>query len=322
MKPIAPVFLLLLCSFFASAQNPLVKQWDKRYGGTKNDGMTGFEQTADGGYLISGASSSDSTGDKTQANWDTTPGMFTTGDLWLVKIDSLGNKQWDRRYGGIRQDYLGGMHQTADGGYIVGGANNVLVGGDVTPVGRGDIDIWLMKADAQGNKQWDKRFGGSITEIMHSLQITRDGGYILAGQSNSPADGDKTEASRGGNDFWIIKTDASGNKQWDRRFGGSSEDIPYSVRLTADGGYIIGGFTASDSSGDITERTRGNFDYWMVKIDSLGNKSWDKRFGGTSTDQCMDILQMPDGGYLLGGRASSDSSGDKSQHRRGRSEEH
>jgi hypothetical protein len=114
MKKLKLTFLLILLSEFVFGQNPLVKQWDKRFGGTSYDYLTSFQNTADGGYILGGFSSSDSSGNKTQDKWG-------GSNYWIVKIDSLGNKQWDKNYGGTNDDLLYSIHQTSDRGYIFGG---------------------------------------------------------------------------------------------------------------------------------------------------------------------------------------------------------
>ncbi len=115
-------------------------------------------------------------------------------------------------------------------------------------------------------KQWDKRFGGTDVDPLYSLQQTTDGGYILGGYSVSGIGGDKTEDSRGYWDYWIVKTDANGVKQWDKRFGGSDYDQLNSLQQTTDGGYILGGWSYSGIGGDKTEDSRGGSDYWIVKL--------------------------------------------------------
>src|SRR5204863_32675 len=149
----------------------------------------------------------------------------------------------------------------------------------------GNIDYWIVKTDSIGNKQWDKDFGGTNNDELFSIQQTADGGYILGGCSVSGISGDKTQVNWGDIDYWIVKTDSLGNKQWDKDFGGTSDDFLYSMQQTADGGYILGGISSSGISGDKTQVTWGNSDYWIVKTDSLGNKQWDKDFGGTVTEE-------------------------------------
>jgi hypothetical protein len=120
-------------------------------------------------------------------------------------------------------------------------------------------------------KQWDARFGGSDLDEFSSLQQTSDGGYILGGGSRSGISGDKTQTSFGGEDYWIVKTDALGIKQWDARFGGNSVDIFSSLQQTTNGGYILGGHSKSGISGDKTQASQGGYDYWIVKTDAGGS---------------------------------------------------
>jgi len=134
-------------------------------------------------------------------------------------------------------------------------------------------------------KMWDYRFGGTNQDILTCFRQTRDGGYILGGYSASDIGGDKTQASRGSYDYWIVKINDLGIKQWDREFGGIGNDRLYSIQQTIDGGYILGGYSDSGSGADKTQGTWGGVDYWIIKTDSLGNKLWDLDFGGSENDQ-------------------------------------
>jgi hypothetical protein len=297
------IFSFLQQSF---SQNPLVKQWDKRFGGTDDDWLFFFTQTSDGGYILAGNSWSNISGDKTQNIWG-------SHDYWIVKTDSLGNKQWDKDFGGTDEDWLNSVQQTVDGGYILGGYSTSDSSGDKTQNAWGFNDYWIVKTDSLSNKQWDKDFGGANLEDLSSIRQTADGGFILGGASNSNISGDKTQNSWGMFDYWIVKTDSLGNKQWDKDFGGTDDDWLFSVQQTADGGYILGGYSKSNIGGDKTQNTWGSEDYWIVKTDSLGNKQWDKNFGGTFLDLLVSIQQTADGGYILGGWSNSNSNGDKTQ---------
>ncbi len=176
------------------------------------------------------------------------------------------------------------------------------------------VCIFQFSALAQyPTKQWDFRFGGTGDEQMRAVVQTSDGGYIMGGYSASGISGDKTQASWGSNDFWVVKVDASGVKQWDARFGGTGGDDISSIQQTIDGGYILGGSSGSGISGDKTQSSRGSTDYWVVKITSSGVKQWDARFGGSSGETLSSIQQTTDGGYILGGYSMSGVSGDKTQ---------
>ncbi|MEO8086379.1 MAG: T9SS type A sorting domain-containing protein [Bacteroidota bacterium] len=311
---IAGLFLIFnLTSFVidcASAQNPLVKMWDSRFGGDSSDYLTCFQQTTDRGYILGGWSNSGVSGDKTQAVW----GGY---DYWIVKIDSLGNKQWDKNFGGDGDEELFCLQQTADGGYILGGLSTSGISGDKTQPNRDTAnyysDYWIVKIDSLGNKQWDKDFGTSSVEYLYSLQQTADGGYILGGTAGSQINGDKTQAGWGNLEYWIVKTDSLGNKEWDKDFGGTDYDQFSSLQQTADGGYILGGFSASGIGGNKTQSNWGDWDYWIVKIDSLGIIQWDKDFGGAQNDWLSSLQQTSDGGFILGGHSISGIGGDKTQ---------
>ncbi len=307
MKKALLVFIFSCCIFHLSfSQNPLVKVWDYRFGGMDSEMLKLFQQTSDHGFIIGGYSESGIGGDKTQNTW----GGF---DYWIVKIDSLGNKQWERDFGGVNADELLSLKQTSDGGYILGGLSFSGVSGNKTQPSWGNADIWIIKTDSFGNMQWDKDFGGTNGDALFSIEQTPDGGYILGGSSISGISGDKTQNTWGGYDFWIIKIDSIGNKLWDRDYGGTGEDRLYSLVQTSNGGYILGGSSMSDIGGDKTQDNWGIYDFWLVKIDSLGNKQWDKDFGGIEIDVLISIQQTSDNGYLLGGFSRSDISGDKSQ---------
>jgi len=283
-----------------------LKVWDKRFGGTGEDKLFSILQTSDGGCVIGGYSFSGIGGDKTQLAWG-------SSDYWIVKIDSMGNKEWDKDFGGFYYDILTSINQTTDHGFIIGGHSSSSISGDKTQGCWGGDDYWIVKTDSLGNKQWDKDFGGDLGDWLSSIQQTADGGYILAGTSESGIAGDKTQATNGGYDYWIVKTDSLGNKEWDKDFGGNGIDVLNSVQQTGDGGYILGGHSMSGINGDKTEVNWGASDYWIVKIDSLGNKLWDKDFGGTEYEVLHSIQQTSDSGFILGGISTSDISGNKSQ---------
>ena len=305
------IFLLFIFTFFifnfVFPQNPLVKMWDYRYGGTGGDNVLSIIQTTDNGYLLGGVSTSDISGDKTQNSRG-------SSDYWIVKLDSLGLMQWDKDFGGFDGEMLYAVQQTSDGGYILGGHSSSGIGGDKTQNVWGATDFWIVKIDSLGNKLWDKNYGGLGAETFTSLDQTDDGGYILGGWSDSDIGGDKTQDTWGnGYDYWIVRIDSVGNKLWDKDFGGTEFDILYSLQQTSDKGYILGGYSESGISGDKTQANQGIEDYWIVKTDSMGNKLWDKDFGGSEYDDLFALQQTTDGGYILGGTSASGISGDKTE---------
>ncbi len=294
------------------AQNNFQREWDYRYGGTKNEKLKVFLPTRDHGYLLAGSSISINDGDKTQ----TTNGAF---DYYVVKTNDVGVKLWDATFGGSLEDELTAAIQTGDGGFLLGGYSRSGISGDKSEAnwdvsGHDYPDYWVVKIDAQGVKQWDKRFGGIYDDRLTSLLIAGDDGYLLGGYSESFATGDKSQASLGGPDYWVVKIDANGNKIWDKTFGGNRNDQLTSMTTTKDNSVVLAGFTWSDQSADITEANRGisNFcDYWIMKMDMNGNKVWDKRYGGTTNDHLFSIIEANDQGLLMAGYSYSTIGGEK-----------
>lgn len=280
--------------------------WDNTIGGTNTDELNSIQQTADGGYILAGYSFSNSSSDKTEDN-------FGASDYWVVKLDASGTVEWDNSLGGTDYDYLNSVQQTQDGGYILGGRSFSNSSSDKTENRIGGYDFWVVKLNASGVKEWDKTIGGTRSERLNSIQQTDDGGYILGGNSESNSSSDKTEDNIGENDYWVVKLNASGTIEWDNTIGGTDEDYLSEIQLTNDGGYILGGYSRSNSSGDKSENAIGSYDYWVVKLNASGTLEWDNTIGGTNDDFLSSIQQTSDGGYILGGSSDSDSSDDKSE---------
>jgi hypothetical protein len=210
------------------------RQWNRTFGGTSWDKAKSVQQTSDGGYILAGFTGSYGAG---------------FSDLWLVKTDADGNEQWNKTFGGFDWDTAESVQQTSDNGYILAGYT--------FSYGAGSADVWLLKTDADGNKQWDRTFGGTGDDFASSVQQTADDGYILAGYTES--------LGAGSFDAWLIKADSEGNEQWNRTFGGAEMDSSFSVQQTADGGYILAGYTESYGA--------GSSDFWLIKVNGEGTNS-------------------------------------------------
>lgn len=167
------------------------------------------------------------------------------------------------------------------------------------------VSTRIILAQSTIVKQWDHTYGGNSNDGVRSIIQTSDGGYVLGGYTISDSSGEVSYNGLGESDFWVVKTDSNGNKLWDKRYGGTGMEGISSLQQTNDNGYILGGTTYSDASGDITQSTfdvGGNFgDIWIVKIDSIGQKVWDKRLGEYKEDRLVCVRQTKDGGYLVGG---------------------
>lgn len=309
LQPALVLLGLLFLPCLVAAQ-ALTVQWDKTLGGNGNDYLTVVLPTRDGGYLVGGHSDSGVSGNKSQAH-------LGNLDYWVVKLNSRGVPEWDRTLGGNGAEWLAGLQQTTDGGFLLAGKSESGIGGDRTQASRGSGDFWLVKLAADGTKLWDKALGGNGSDICWSLTPTRDGGCVLGGSSISGISGEKTETNRGSYDYWLVKLDAQGTQQWDKTLGGSGFDELHALQQTTDGGYLAAGYSSSDISGDKTQGCRGTNDYWVVKLGANGAKQWDKTFGGDSYEQLCSVQLMPDGGYLLLGSSMSDATGDKTEASRG-----
>lgn len=311
MKQAISFFILITTTLLCSAQTGFIKQWDYRYGSVSREpGVNALLQTADGGYLIGSATDAQLGGDVSEAS-------FGNFDFWVIKLDSLGHKQWDKRFGGTDNDFLIDMIKTPDGGYVLGGNSYSGINGNKSEASRGQLDYWIVKIDSIGNKQWDKTLGGIGNDYFSSLLGTNDGGYIIGGISFSPLGADKSQENWNTNlglyDSWIVKIDSLGSKQWDKVYGGYGSDGICPLLYNPNGTCILGGSSTSDTGGNKTEDGFGSLDYWLVKIDSLGNILWDKTIGGFGSDALASIVNAGNGRYLLGGVSSSDIGGNKSQ---------
>jgi len=295
--------------------------WNKTYGGTDNEGVwgSGLIQTADGGYAMAGytysfgAGGSDvwlvKTDAKGNMQWNKTYGgtnddtysvslvqtddggyaiatstlSFGAGgyDFWLVKTDSSGVMQWNQTYGGASAEYAFSVVQTVDGGYAIAGAT--------LSFGAGADDFWLVKTDAAGSMQWNKTYGGTNDDTARSMILTSDGGYAIAGQTYSFGAGDV--------DFWLVKTNATGNKEWDKTYGTVWGETAYSLIQNVDRGYAL--------AGSIHYGNSYAKDMWLVKTNETGNMLWNRAYGGSGHEEAASVVQTGDGRYTLVGYTTS-----------------
>ena len=281
----------ILCSKFITAQAPAI-EWQKSLGGTGNEYASSIIQTTDGGYVIA-ASSNSNNGNVT--------GNHGNYDYWLAKLNSTGNLQWQKSLGGTGDDFATSIIQIADGGYVVAGVTNSN-NGDVTG-NHGFSDGWVLKLNSDaGVTFWKKAFGGTNYDVINTIIPTTDGGYIFAGNSSSN-NGD-VPGNNGYVDYWIVKINSDGNIQWKKNLGGTGDDRATSIVQTTDGGYVVAGY-AENNNGDVTGN-HGGKDYWILKLNTDGGIIyWKKSFGGLNQELPASMVKTSDGGFILAGLAAS-----------------
>jgi hypothetical protein len=244
--------------------------FEKTYGGSFRDEGLSVDFTSDSGYVIAGCTESFGAGMR---------------DVYLLRIDSLGDTVWSRSYGGPDFDCGYSVQQTQDGGFVIAGYTESF--------GAGLLDIYLVKTDAVGDTEWTRTFGGPGYDCGYSVRQTLDGGYIVAGYTES--------FGAGLLDIYLVKTDAAGDTQWARTYGESSYDCAYSVCETEDGGYIVAGYT--ESFGE------GGQDIYLVRTDAFGDTIWTKAHGGLRYDCGYSVRETPDSGYVVAGYTESSGEG-------------
>lgn len=308
----AALYLALACLYSCSnddaPMNPEMEtpflgevEWVKNFGGSGEDAGYDIIQTMDGGYAILGYTNS--------IDGDLSGKTMAVSDYWLLKLDADGNMQWNKTYGGSKEDLGQAVIQTTDGGYaIVGyamsddgdGSNN-----------EGFHDNWILRLDATGTVLWEQSFGFSGHDHSYDVVQTMDGGFFFAGfldvtLSNGEGNFGKGSSSltrHGVGEFWGTKLDADGNLQWRRYFGGTNNDRAHGVVQADDGGFVMTGFSESDDF-DISN-TKGSYDFWVIKIDGEGTLLWEKSFGGTGIEVSYDIAKTTDGAYAIVGHTFS-----------------
>ncbi|MBK9454875.1 MAG: hypothetical protein IPO24_04465 [Bacteroidetes bacterium] len=244
----------------SQAQAPEI-QWAKSYGGSSQEDLTAIVQCENGGYAAIGG---------TYSNDLDVIGQHGNQDIWLIKLDELGVLTWAKCYGGTNSDYGYDIIQTNDTGFAIIG-NTFSNSGDITE-NKGLNDVWIIKTDSMGNMQWQKTYGGSSADIGRSIEQTLDGGYIFSGYTASE-DFDVT-LNHGFSDYWVVKIDSVGNIQWQRTYGGSSVDQSRSIISTSENEYIVVGYSKSNDF-DVTIN-KGEWDYWVLKLNNLGEIIWGK----------------------------------------------
>lgn len=287
--------------------------WQLGLGGNSTEEIPAIVKATDGNYLLAGTSFSTISGNKTEP-------YYGGGDYWVVKLDTNGNILWQQALGGSGLDQFQMIIATPDGGCVAVGYSQSNISGNKTETSFGLKDYWVVKLDATGAIEWQNTIGGSGEDYGTSVALSEDGGYLIGGYSQSPISGDKTENMIGGYilgeyDYWVVKLNAAGEIEWENTIGGFGDDRLSCILTTTDGGYILGGKSDANVSADKTDPpiVFDVSDYWLVKIDSLGNVLWDNVIGGSDKETLNDMQLTADEDILIAGYSFSPISGDKSE---------
>ena len=248
--------------------------WTKNYGSTSAEVAYSLVETSDGGYALAGYTN----------DWDNPE---KNDNFWLVKTDANGNMEWNQTYDKGFHETARSLVETVDGGFALAGYINYLTLGRGSP--SPSKDVWLVKTDKKGNMEWNKIYGGVESDSARSLILTSDGGYAIAGGTYSFGAGD--------NDFWLIKTDPSGNMEWNQTYGDIGTDSASCVVQTNDGGFALAG---SKESFDNTDT-----DFLLIKTDANGNMMWNQTYGETNIEYASSLVVTSDGGYAIAGSTGS-----------------
>jgi len=240
-------------------------EWNHTYGGTGDDVARSLVETSDGGYAVAGTTGSYGAGDE---------------DFWLIKTDGVGDVEWNQTYGGIGDDVARSLVATSDGGYALAGYTYSF--------GAGNEDFWLVKTDEYGNIEWNQTYGGGSHDVARSLIETSDGGYALTGFTQSFGNGQAH--------CWLVKTDATGNMQWNYTYGKIDTTYAFALVETSDGGYHLAGGIYYDDVGT---------EFLLIKTDGFGIMEWNQTYGGMGHEQAHALVATSDGGYAIAGETNS-----------------
>ena len=261
--------------------------WKKNYGGSGAETIFSIIESADGSYVFAGGS----------ASFDYDLEFAQTrgyGDIWITKITPEGEIIWTKTYGGSSDEFANSIVETKDRGFVLTG--QTYSKDDNIPGNQGNLDLVALKTNASGELEWIYTYGGSKYDVGFNCILATDGGYIIAGYSDSK-DGDITNAINN-NDFWIVKLFEDGKMDWNKKYGTTSTDISSSISTTPDGGYIVSGYTGAGGTPWFDEGV-------VLKIDKVGEVEWTKNFGGSSTENLYEIKSLNETDFIAVGRTNS-----------------
>jgi hypothetical protein len=302
MKKILNCFLLCVIVFSCSDDDSpqpdnITKEisWIKTLGGAKNDQANSVVNTQDGGYAVLGF---------TQSNdGDISDKSNESFDYWLMKFNAADELEWNKTYGGSLDDRGNKIIQTQDGGFLLIGESKSS-DQDLSS-NAGSYDFWVVKLTSSGLVEWEKSLGYLGADKANSVIQTSDNGYLITGVLDVTASegAGNSRVLHAGGDYWATKISQNGATLWTKYFGGTLSETPYDLIETLDNGFLLVG--TSDSEDVDIQNNIGAYDFWVVKIDALGNLLWEKSYGGSEIDEAYSITNTADGNYVIVGNTRS-----------------
>lgn len=274
------------------------EEWQKTIGGSGSDHLLSIQQTSDGGYILGGSSDS-------PVSYEKTAPSKGSMDFWIIKLDAKGKILWQKTLGGLYYDLLGSIKEIPEG-YILAGTSHSPKSEDKSEDNLGKGDYWLLKLDKNGKLLWEKTLGGKKNEELHDMIVASDGGYILAGSSDSPQEGMKISPQGKGLDFWIVKTDKNGTILWQQSIDIGTQDIVSKIVENKDNSFSVAG-----SSLEITPKGETESNYILVRLSPKGEILAKQKIGGDKKDILQTAVDTRDGTLLMAGTSNSGKSGNK-----------
>ena len=281
-------------------------EWQQTYGSTGYDERGSLLELPGGGYAFVSTAGAGSSGNIGVSGYGSL-------DIWVLRLDALGNKIWEKLYGGTETEFGNDITLAPGGGFFVTGTSLSSVSGNKTSPSFGDWDGWLIKIDDSGNILWDKSFGGTGYDEFYDILTLPDGSVAVGGNSGSAFTGTRTTGNNGNSDFWIARIDDAGTQIWDASFGGSGQDAVDFLEYSPDGNLYVGGRTqsASISEGGISESINGPMDGWILKMDLSGSLIWHNLIGSSGWDQLRGGWVLSDGSIVVGSTTNGAADGDQ-----------
>lgn len=284
MRKIIVLLSILSINFGLVAQVNIQLGQQAAFGGSNAEDVGQLMKVSDGGYILSGYSTSGVSGNKTTGNY----GEY---DGWIIKLNPSLSKEWEVNVGGDSYDSRAVVAEGDSGSFYVAMPSLSNVSGNKTSSLIGICDFWVVKLSSSGNILWQKSIGGAGYDAVYSITKTT-GGFLLFGSSDSDISTHKTETSRGGSDYWFIKIDSNGNRIWDKTVGSSSAESLFKnpISMDTNGDFVAVGRTMGSISGEKTENNYGFFDIWATKLTADGQLLWEKSLGGNDVENLAVVL--------------------------------